>query len=561
MKRIRSRVIASILICSLLATLIIGLFSLLESSQIITNERMDRFQHMAQGYAAQFSIVLHSAERTVDTLIPTIESVLDADAFLSDRSIRANTMASIHPIIQKAGEGIEGIHGIYFIINPELTGEIYQSWYIKTPEGPFVFHSLHDPDLFDPTSPDMAWYYLPLQQTDGVWIPPYTDPTVNVHMITYARAVYANDQPIGVIGIDLHFEQIEATVENMQVYDTGYAFLLDEEFNTLLHPHAPMGTSPLDIGLEDVTTVLSQLRQNDSGTIEYRYRGEDKVMGYSHLCNGWVFSITSEADEIFAPIQQLRGHILMIMGSILVIASLVGYFISKSITDPIHQLRDLAEQISAGKHDISIELNATTEINEMAQSLNTMTRKLVQSHHNLKDMRDEMEYMAYHDALTDLPNRRFGKAKLDEVIKDTQRSPFLTGIMFIDLDDFKSVNDTYGHDLGDEVLIISAQRMRECIRDHDIVFRLSGDEFMIIFRQISGEFHLNQLAYRLLDTMVQPMHVGDYDIHVSCSIGIAIVGKHGTDAATIMRCADKALYQAKEAGKQTYRVFMDDEPS
>ena len=173
----------------------------------------------------------------------------------------------------------------------------------------------------------------------------------------------------------------------------------------------------------------------------------------------------------------------------------------------------------------------------------------------LKETQRKLEQLASFDTLTGLPNRRLLHDRLEQTMLRTQRSNEGMAVMFIDLDEFKKVNDTYGHAVGDLLLQEVGSRLQKCIRSSDSVGRLGGDEFGIVLEGARLPAEAAQIGERIVTAMAEPIVVEGHRLTVAASIGIAIYPDDGTDAATLLRNADAAMYAAKEAGRNRFRFF------
>ena len=166
----------------------------------------------------------------------------------------------------------------------------------------------------------------------------------------------------------------------------------------------------------------------------------------------------------------------------------------------------------------------------------------------------QIAHMARHDALTDLPNRVLFRERLAEALAGVQRGERLA-VLYLDLDHFKSVNDTLGHQIGDELLKAVAGRLRNCVRDVDTVARVGGDEFAIIQVGIEKPVDVAMLARRVGEAVRAPYDLAGHAVIVDTSIGIAIAPSDGTEPDELLKNADMALYGAKADGRGTYRFF------
>lgn len=162
-----------------------------------------------------------------------------------------------------------------------------------------------------------------------------------------------------------------------------------------------------------------------------------------------------------------------------------------------------------------------------------------------EETREQLE-RAHHDALTDLPSRTLLMDRLAHALSRAKRSKSRMAVLFIDLDGFKTVNDTFGHAAGDRLLQIVAKRLLYCTREEDTVARLGGDEFVIVLEHIDQVDDLDVIADRILDALQQPFAIADKQVCISGSLGISLYPLNGTDADTLLRHADEAMYQAKQ---------------
>ncbi|MBI1954420.1 MAG: GGDEF domain-containing protein, partial [Proteobacteria bacterium] len=165
---------------------------------------------------------------------------------------------------------------------------------------------------------------------------------------------------------------------------------------------------------------------------------------------------------------------------------------------------------------------------------------------------EELTYMAYHDSLTGLSNRKYFIHQLQQTMMSLV-SPFKIAVFFIDLDGFKNINDTFGHEMGDWLLIQVAQRLRRCIREGDSIARLGGDEFGVLLNKVEDIPTITHVAQRMLKTIITPYNRQHQTFSIGASIGIAIYPQDGSDVETILNAADNAMYEAKISGKEQFR--------
>ena len=175
-----------------------------------------------------------------------------------------------------------------------------------------------------------------------------------------------------------------------------------------------------------------------------------------------------------------------------------------------------------------------------------------------KRAEEQIEFHAYHDVLTHLPNRKLFTDRLRQSLTRARRSGKALAVMFIDVDHFKTINDTLGHTAGDELLLEMSRRLRHCVREDDTVARLGGDEFTIILSELRHPEDAVNVAQKILETVQTPLSIAGMPIEVSASIGIALYPVDGADPEALLRNADSAMYRAKESGRNNYQLCTDE---
>lgn len=170
---------------------------------------------------------------------------------------------------------------------------------------------------------------------------------------------------------------------------------------------------------------------------------------------------------------------------------------------------------------------------------------------------ERIEYLAYHDGLTALPNRVLFNELLSHGLNKARRTGKTLAVLFIDLDRFKNINDTLGHEAGDMLLQEIGQRLMSCLRKSDTVARLGGDEFVVLLEEINDTYHVTTVAGKILSSVLKPITLMGQEFRVTASIGISIYPDDGQDEQSLMKNADIALYRAKEEGKNNYQLYSE----
>jgi two-component system, chemotaxis family, CheB/CheR fusion protein len=175
----------------------------------------------------------------------------------------------------------------------------------------------------------------------------------------------------------------------------------------------------------------------------------------------------------------------------------------------------------------------------------------------IKSSQRRIEFLATHDELTGLPNRSLLIDRLKHSISQAKRQKKRLAVLFIDLDNFKNINDSLGHDIGDIILKQATERLQRCVRDSDTLARLGGDEFIAVLNDLEIN-EINVIASRIVDFMSASFRINENNLFVSASIGISIFPEDGEDSVTLLKSADTAMYRAKERGRNQYQFFADE---
>ena len=171
---------------------------------------------------------------------------------------------------------------------------------------------------------------------------------------------------------------------------------------------------------------------------------------------------------------------------------------------------------------------------------------------------EKLEYLANHDPVTNLPNRLLMNDRLRQMMLSAQRSNSIVAVVLVDLDHFKLINDTFGHNRGDQLLQTMAHRMLACVRESDTVVRLGGDEFVLLLSGLGRGEAMSQVTQRVLHALARPSQIEGRELSVSCSMGVSIFPRDGRDVQTLLKNADTAMYKAKDYGRNNFQFYSPD---
>ncbi|TLM99756.1 EAL domain-containing protein, partial [bacterium] len=239
--------------------------------------------------------------------------------------------------------------------------------------------------------------------------------------------------------------------------------------------------------------------------------------------------------------------------------------ISRNLARPLDSLARVTTNLPAKiihREDVEWPDSHIREMDSLVSNFKSMAATLQENFMALweekeraQDLFGQMKHQAYHDPLTGLPNRVLFNDRLNMAMAHARRNKEMLAVLFFDLDQFKTVNDTLGHAAGDLLLTEVAVRLAGCLREKDTIARMGGDEFTMLLPQISNEDSAVRVARKVLEVLQQPWLINGHEFYITASIGIAIYPADGEDTETVMKHADIAMYRAKEKGRNNYQLF------
>jgi len=251
-------------------------------------------------------------------------------------------------------------------------------------------------------------------------------------------------------------------------------------------------------------------------------------------------------EEAQGPLRKLKLQIFALSSAALLMAIVAAIFFARGVTSPLRRLAEAAQRIGSGDYSTPVEIPQDDEMGQLATAFNRMGTEI-------SGREEQIRFQGSHDSLTGLPNRTLFLDHLALWIASAKRRGTLVGMVMMDLDRFKEINDTLGHSLGDDLLVEIGRRLRQTIRESDTVARLGGDEFAVMFESAAAPSAV-ELAQRIGRAIETPFTLGGVSIDVKASMGIALYPLHAEDAGTLMKRADVAMYQAKRS-HGTYALY------
>jgi diguanylate cyclase (GGDEF)-like protein len=368
-----------------------------------------------------------------------------------------------------------------------------------------------------------------------------------------------DDRLIGVVACEIETDSLFTLIRgSMGLGRSGVTLLGKKDGGAIvfLNPlrHDPDAALRKRIRIGDTVAVPIQLAAcgvNGSG-LSCDYRGAKVVSAWNYIPTlKWGIVTKIDASEAFAPIIELRRDMLTAGAIALVLGTIISLALAHSMAKPIRALKEGAEQLGLGNLDHRIPVTSNDEFGSLSNAFNRMVINLKE----ITESHARVHHQANHDSLTGLPNRLLLEDRLGHALREAKREGKMLGLMFLDLDGFKGVNDTYGHDVGDILLKQVADRLCYCVRQSDTVARIGGDEFLLVLPDVYRDADVAEVANRVAAEIREPIRVDDLLLHTSASIGVCHYPVDGRTQDDLMRVTDQAMYQAKRQARGTiYRV-------
>ena len=324
----------------------------------------------------------------------------------------------------------------------------------------------------------------------------------------------------------------------------GEIFLTDSDghfLTTLRYPEPALPRS---------TTLLesvSECAKGPSEDIALDYRGVKTIHGIHPVLmffGGVCVHAHVAYDEALAPADALLDQ-LTIRGALFALAGVVlSLLLGGWISSPVRRLALSARAMEKGDFNRPVPIAGPSEVRALGRGFATMARAIAD--------------LAQHDVLTGLPNRRLLNERLTQAIALARRRGTQLAVLFLDLDRFKHVNDSLGHEVGDKLLQSVSRRLQTAVRTSDTISRQGGDEFVLLLSEVAHGSDAAYTAQKMIGALAAPHAIDNQDLHITASIGVSLYPDDGEDAETLLKNADTAMYHAKERGPNSFQFFKSD---
>ncbi|KXF80231.1 diguanylate cyclase domain-containing protein [Enterovibrio coralii] len=376
------------------------------------------------------------------------------------------------------------------------------------------------------------------------------EPSFNQPEAFFAVPVHRNgEQYIGVLIFEMPIKYINSVMQvSAGMGETGETILVGSDELMRSNSRFLNGENILDASVH-TESAGKALKGLTGAQFETDYRGVEVLSAYTpfnFMTLNWAIIAEIEKAEILAPLNAFVSALAISVTIGTVVIFVVGYILANNIAKPIASMSQMMHRLANNELDINISVSEREdEVGDMAKSLEVFKGNAIER----DKLQKELTYMAHHDMLTGLPTRELITEKLQDLTKDYNRSHLPFAVMFADLDNFKTVNDTLGHHIGDEVLKSAARIFEGTLREGDFVARIGGDEFVLLITNISNADEALVIAERIVVAIETGLKLVSATIPVTLSLGVAVCPEDAEDTTSLIRHADEAMYRAKQKTK------------
>lgn len=440
------------------------------------------------------------------------------------------------------------------------------------------YGSNHDiPSSFQLTK--QPWYIEAKRQPNEIiWTEPYEDEFNGNVVISAARTVKDSSGKQGVVGIDFTLNSLNEDILKNGIGEEGLVFLLDKKGTVITNNQNILVGQPL---FGDSHEEL--IKQTSKKHVPYIINNNTYYLHSREIEHSPLFVVSGiSKNEINKNLIESHLDIFIVGVVCVLIFSTIVYLLTLWSIRPLKELGKLMSSVESGNYNVRARENSYIEIRRLARGFNNMLQaikkrdqellisnnelmeakeklkieyeKLMESQRILKASEEKVQYLASHDTLTGLINRRSLLEEMSESIKNDKSGKFKV-VFFMDLDNFKTINDSLGHSYGDLLLIEVANKLNSIPIEKKHVARISGDEFILVLHDIESFDQIEQFANKIVEQFEIPIKIGSKSLNITASIGIAIYPIHAKNAEDLLKIADMAMYRAKDSGKKGYRIF------
>lgn len=544
MKSIQTKMVVLIMMVVIFCSGIVGGLSIWHLKTVSDQNSAQIMNLSCREEGKKIEHIFHGIEQSVKIIAHNAAKSQKMEKILRDDYLRVMYMEELRPILLAAVNSTEGAVAVYYHLNPELAPSDAGLFYSKSKyNSTFLVQKVTDLAKIKPEDKGEAdWYYRAVEEGKPVWLEPYDNGKVSEDVISYVVPVYQEELLLGIVGMDILFSDITKEIANVEPYRDGIACLINEQGEVLYHP---TGEPQFVVdNIDEWTEFVENAKDDNEGknAFDYCKNGKSYRLTYYAMGNGMGIILSAPTLEIGRENNQMVKNVVISVVWMTAICIVGAYVASQSVIDPLKELTKASKEMANGNLKIKLPTGSKDEVGILADSMQQMADCL-------SVYMDRINELAYTDPLTGVKSKVAYAEEVGRIEKSIEEGVAQFGLVFFDLNNLKTMNDTYGHEAGDRY-IKGACRLICTTYKHSPVYRIGGDEFVAILR---GADLLNgaKLMKRFYDRMaIINRDAEEPSEKVSVAAGMAVYkDDQDEDFQSVFKRADSNMYMNKSAIK------------
>ena len=509
---IRFRFLTTVIFAMLAITVFIGGLSIYEVDKYIQEQSENFVSITCVNERDRIDNSLKNMEKSVKIMEGYLMEFFDSEADVADRDLQERVIKSADQMFAEVTRhtSTAGAVSYYFRFDPTISDGKSGLFYSKL-NGSKEFISLEPTDLSAYDKDDVehvGWFWQPYEAKKPIWMKPYHNQNNGILMISYVIPMYCGERFIGIVGMDFDYMALENQVREIKIYENGFAHL-----------------------------------EMDGAVI---FEGESKPDSKSYLSvskelvNGMTLVLSASYDDIRQTRYDIGFKIMLVVAILSALFTIIVTFVVKKICDPLNKLTRAAAKLAEGKYDVEIEQSDAREIRLLSAAFEDMAIRL-------RERERVLHLSANRDSMTGLRNTTSYAAWVDQFDEQIENGHTDFGVVMLDLNDLKKMNDIYGHETGNKLIVTSAKLISDVFK-RSPVFRIGGDEFLVVLQNEDLKNH--EELFELLKFRCQNTFIADPQVPIEIAVGFSRF-EEGKDKrfADVFKRADVAMYENKRQMK------------
>ena len=512
------RILATIIFAMLAITVFIGGISIYEVDQYIQDESENFVVVTCENESAQINNIFEDMEKSVKVMESYIMDFFTQESRVEDLDFQEKIINSTDQMFADVAKHASGAVAYYFRFDPAISNSKMGLFYTKTKENnEYVSLEPTDISLYEKEDTEhVGWFWQPYEAGKPVWMLPYYNQNNNIYMISYVVPMYHKEKFIGIIGMDFDYTALSERVHKIKIYENGFAHL--EIDGAVIHS----GNRVLEEGITHDSSKYLRVSKE--------------------LTNGMTLVLSASYDDIRHIRYEISFKILFAVLILSVLFTVVAIIVVKKIVAPLKKLADASVKLSNGDYNVEIVNSNVSEIQLLNTAFENMTT-------HLQEREKELHFSANRDSLTGLRNTTSYKSWVAEFDKEIENKTANFGVVVFDLNLLKETNDTYGHDVGDKLIVTAAKVISDVFK-RSPVFRIGGDEFLAILRH--RDLEDCEKLFAQLDLECAKTRIEEKgEIPISIARGFTVFDSDkDLRFNDVFKRADNAMYENKRKNKK-----------